>query len=701
MIEVPLDFGRRTMPTILQSEAAECGLACLAMVASHHGLRTDLTALRGRFSLSIKGVTMEQLVQYAERLQFVSRPVELDLDELPSLQTPCILHWRMKHYVVLAKADGAGVVIHDPAVGVRRLRYDEIDDAFTGMALELMPAPTFKRADERNRLSLARLIGDVGGLWRDLSMVFVMALALEVLAIGAPMLQQWITDDALTSGDRDMLNLLTVASLLMLVVHAAIAQARGWTVLCLSTTMSMQWSAAIFTHLLRLPMAWFEKRHLGDVVSRFGAAGAIQRKLTTGFITAILDGLMAVVTLVMMFAYSAMLTGVVLLSVTLYALLRAVAYQPLRAASMEGMMLGAQEQSCFLETIRAVQAIKLAGRELDRRTRWLNLLAESVNRNVRTQKLGLIFGNIHLAVAGVVGAVVFRIGAGLIMDGGFTIGMLVAFGAYSGQFGARMASLIDSAIEWKMLSLQCERLADIVLEKPEPDGADYPAVGALPARIELVDVSFRYSDGEPWVLRHVSLTIEPGESVALVGPSGGGKTTIVKLILGTLQPTEGEVRYGGVPIKRIGTRAYRKVLGAVMQDDQLLSGSMRENISFFDPEPDQVRIEQAARRASVHDDLMRMPMGYNTLAGDMGSSLSGGQKQRVLLARALYRAPKVLVLDEATSHLDVGTEQRVNAAVSTLPMTRVVVAHRPETIASAGRVVELVGGVVRAARRAA
>jgi ATP-binding cassette subfamily B protein RaxB len=611
MLDVQLAFGRHKMSTILQSEATECGLACLAMIASHHGFRTDLSTLRARFSVSLKGARLSQLAQYSEQLKLVARPVRLELDELVQLTVPCILHWRMNHFVVLERADAKGGVIHDPAVGVRRLHYDEIDDVFTGIALELTPGIDFKPADERRRMSLAALLGKVCGLWQSLAFVFVMALALELLALGAPVLQQWVTDEALVSGDRDMLNVLTCAALLLMVTQAAISQWRGWTLMYLSTTMSMQWSAAIFTHLLRLPMAWFEKRHLGDVVSRFGAAGAIQRKLTTGFISAVLDGLMALATLVMMFVYSTALASVVVASVVLYALLRVVAYRPLREASMEGMILGAQEQSFFLETIRAIQAIKLAGRELDRRSRWLNLLAESVNRGIRTQKLGLVFGNLHLAMAGVASALVFRLGAGMILDGsGFTIGMLIAFVSFSGQFGARMAALIDNAIEWKMLSLHCERLADIVLEQPEAEGADYPQLAALPARIELVDVSFRYGDADPWVLHHVNLTIEPGESLALVGPSGGGKTTLVKLILGTLQPTEGEVRYGGVPLARIGTRGYRRMLAAVMQDDQLLAGSLRDNITFFDQQADQERIEQCAKLAAIHQDILTMPMGY-------------------------------------------------------------------------------------------
>ena len=521
-----------------------------------------------------------------------------------------------------------------------------------------------------------------------------MALALEAFALLTPMFNQWVVDEALASKDRGLLNILVIGFALLLITQTAISLARGWTVMYLSTHLNLQWVANVFSHLLRLPVVWFEKRHLGDIVSRFGSVGAIQRTLTTGFIAAMLDGLMAIATLIMMFMYSATLSAVVLSAVFLYALLRALAYRPLREASQESLVLSAKEQSCFLETIRAVQAIKLFGRELERRTRWLNLMVDSINRGVRTQKFMLWFGIANTSVFGMENLLVFWLGAHMVMDGGFTVGMLFAFTSYGGQFSGRMSSLIDKYIEFRMLSLQAERLADIVLEPPEEAGTNEVMPDNLTPRIELIDVGFRYADGEPWVVRNLNMTIEPGEALALIGPSGCGKTTLVKLILGLRQPNEGEVRYGGVPIKQLGQRAYRAALAAVMQDDQLLAGSMADNICFFAPQADQARIEECARLAAVHDDIAAMPMGYHTLVGDMGTTLSGGQKQRVLLARALYKSPKVLVLDEATSHLDVERERQVNQAISALAITRICVAHRPETIAMARRVVRLNHGVI-------
>ncbi|MFC0132853.1 ABC transporter [Massilia eurypsychrophila] len=685
--------GTRRLPLILQNEVAECGLACLAMVASYHGHRTDLAALRGRFSLSLNGANFTTLMEFAARLKLSSQPVHIDdLDNLTELQMPCILHWGMHHFVVLYKADDKGAVIHDPALGVRHLTRDEISREFTGNVLELEPMPEFQSVDERRHVSLGALIGKVTGWRKNLAIIFGIAAALEALALAMPIVNQHMFDEVIVSGDRAMLNALVFGLLLLIGVQTLLSQARGWIITRLSAHLSLHWVGNVLNHMLHLPMSWFEKRQLGDVLSRFGSVGQIQNMLTTSAISGVLDGIMALATCAMMMTYNVVLGTIVIATVALYGLVRAVSYRPLREASQEALVLDAREQSCFLETIRAIGPIKLFGCELDRRARWMSMRTDSINRGMRTQLMGLWFGNINQLIGAVSGALVLWLGIGMVLDGAFTVGMLLAFTAYSGQFGARASSLIGLWIEYRMLSLHTERLADIVLAPAEPEAAAVRDIGALEARIELVDVGFRYSDAEPFVLRHVNLTIEPGESVAVTGPSGCGKTTLVKLILGTLIPTEGRIFYGGVPLDQLGLRTYRTMLAAVMQDDVLLSGSMAENITFFQHQPDPQWRDRCARLAMVHDAITAMPMGYETLVGDMGNSLSGGQKQRVLLARALYKRPKVLVMDEATSALDVALEQAVNANVAALGTTRIIVAHRPETIASAARVVTLRSG---------
>jgi len=689
-----LGLGGRRVPLILQTEAAECGLACLAMVAAQHGLRTDLPSLRKRFSLSLKGATMADLVRMAGQMQLNPRPLRAEMEHLPQLALPCVLHWDLNHFVVLAELHGDWATIHDPARGVRRLRLSEVGKYFTGVVLELSPAADFKPKVEKQAVSTRQLLGRVVGLKRSLGQIFALALALEVFMLLSPFFMQWVVDTVLVSADRDLLVTLGVGFGLLVLVQVATGAIRSWAVLYLSATLNLQWLSNVFAHLMRLPVSWFEKRHTGDILSRFGAIQQMQQTLTTSFIEAVLDGLLVVLTFAVMWFYSATLTAIAFASVAAYALLRWAFFRPQRDATEESIVHDAKRSTHFLESLRGVQSIKLFNRQEDRQAQFMNRVVDAMNANIATRKLDLMFGVMHKLVFGLERIAVIWVGALLVMDHRFSVGMLFAFFAYKETFALRVSGLIDKLVELKMLKLQGERLADIVLTAPEAE-PDVPARdGDLPARLELQGVSFRYSDNEPEVLKDINIVIEPGESVAISGPSGCGKTTLLKLMLGIHAPQSGEIRVGGVPLRQLGLRSWRDMIGTVMQDDQLFAGSITDNISFFDAHADAAWVAQCAQLAAVHDEIGAMPMGYHTLIGDMGASISGGQKQRILLARALYKKPKILFLDEATSALDVDRERLVNQAIRQLDLTRVIVAHRPETIASAGRVIVLKDGRV-------
>ena len=683
---------RGRVPVVLQAEAAECGLACLAMVAGAHGLDTDLPTLRQRFSLSLKGVTLADMVRMADALQFNSRALRAEPPELAQVQLPCVLHWDLNHFVVLVALNRDEAVIHDPARGQLILKLAELSRHFSGVLLELHPAPGFTPAQQRQRVTLRQLLGPVRGLKRSLAQIFVLALALEVFVLLSPFFMQWVVDGAVVSADRDLVLTLGLGFGLLVLIQTATAAARSWAVLALSASLNLQWLVNVFAHLLRLPVAWFEKRHSGDIWSRFGAVQQIQRTLTTSFIEAVLDGFLVLMTLVMMWLYSTVLTAVALTAVFGYAMLRWALYRPLRAASEEALVFEARQSSHFLESLRGVQAIKLFNAQGDRQSRFASLVVETMNAQLTVRKLELVLAVLHRLLFGLERVAVIWIGALLVIDQKLSLGMLFAFFAYKETFAGRVSALVDKAVDLKMLRLQGERLADIVLTAPEADTAAPPR--ELDGGLELRDLRFRYADGEPEVLRGVNLKIEPGESVAIVGPSGCGKTTLLKLMLGVHAPTSGEVLVGGVPLGKAGLRAWRDHVGVVMQDEPLFSGSIIDNISFFSAEPDLAWVQECARVAAVHDEVVAMPMGYHTLIGDMGAALSGGQKQRLLLARALYKRPKILFLDEATSSLDVERERTVNQAILQLELTRVIVAHRPETIHSAGRVVALHDGRV-------
>lgn len=682
------------MDVVLQSEAAECGLACLAMVAAAHGNPIGLRELRRRHSLSLKGASLAQIIGIAEKLHLMSRPLRLDLEHLGQLQLPCILHWDLNHFVVLVRAGKRNVTVLDPAFGKRTMSLEAFSRHFTGVALELTPGAAFAPAPAAPAVRLAQLTGRITGLWRAIALILVLSLALQVFVLLAPFFMQWIVDHVLIAADRDLLTVLGIGFLLVLLLQVGIGFLRGWAVIHLSSRLGLQWTANVFSHLLKLPLDFYEKRHLGDITSRMGSVQAIQRTLTTSFMEALIDGLMAVVTLGMMLLYSWKLALVTLLAVVLYTAGRLLAFRPLRSGTEQQLVASARQQSHLLESIRGAQSIKVAGRESLRRSGYFNLLNDTVNREVTLARFNVAFGGANQLIFGVERIAVIWIGAVLAMQSIFSVGMLIAYLAYKDQFAQRMAGLIDKWMEFRMLRLHCERLSDIVLTEPERLDAPTATVPPASMRLEVVGLGFRYAPDEPWVIRNLSMVVEPGESVAVVGASGCGKTTLVKLLLGLLVPTEGEVRLGGIPLTKVGLENYRTLTGAVMQDDQLFAGSISDNIAFNDDGADEARVQAAAGLAAVHDDIAAMPMGYNSLIGDMGTTLSGGQKQRVILARALYRQPALLFLDEATSHLDIACEKQVSEAVRRLELTRVIIAHRPETIASADRVLVMHAGAI-------
>jgi ATP-binding cassette subfamily B protein RaxB len=683
------------LPVVLQTEAAECGLACLAMVAGYHGYRTEIATLRSQFQISLKGTTLATLMQVAQQLGLATRPVKLDLGDLDQLRLPCILHWNFGHFVVLRSFDGQKARIHDPAFGVRTLSLEEMSAAFTGVALELWPDEGFQIQEERAPLKLRRLMGKVVGLYRSMTHILLLALSLELCALLAPLYLQVVLDEAVIASNLDLLATLAIGFALLLCLQQFISGARSWSILYMSTNLNVQWRANVFSHLVRLPVQYFERRHLGDVLSRFSSVDQIQKTLTTSFLEAVLDGLMTTVTLIMMFAFSSTLAWVAMGSMALYAIGRWARYNPFREANKALIVHAAKQQSHFLETLRGVKAVKLFQRQDVRRSTWLTLLVDQVNAQLQVDRMQLAFRLLNGMLFGLDHILIVWIGAKFIIGGQFSVGALIAFIAYKEQFAGRVASLIDKFFEVKMLQLQGERLADIVFTEPESLAQQRDTgIAISEGSIAVRDLVFRYGDYEPCVLDGVSFTVEAGESVAIVGPSGCGKTTLINVLLGILAPTHGEVLVGGVSVRQVGLGTLRGVVGTVLQDDVLFAGSISDNISFFDPHIDHEWVLECARLAAVADEVEKMPMSYNTLVGDMGTVLSGGQKQRILLARALYKRPRILILDEATSHLDTMKEFEVNQAIQSLKITRIMIAHRPETIAAADRVLALEAGKV-------
>lgn len=679
----------RQLRLIAQAEAAECGMACLAMIARYYGHDVDLASLRRRFSTSLKGMTLARMVQIAHALGFDARPIRVELSYLKSAKTPCILHWDLNHFVVLERASKKDLRIFDPARGAYKATLAQSSDHFTGIVLEIRPSSTFVKITERRSISLRALVGRITGLNKVIVQVIGLAISIELLGLMIPFQLQWVVDQVLVSMDVGLLAVISVGFLVVLAFQTSLTVARAWVISWFGATVDAQWATNLFGHLVRLPMSYFAKRHMGDIVSRFGSLRSIQTTITGSFVETLLDGLMGVLALGILLAYSVPLTAVVSLILLTYGSSRWIMFQKLRRLTEEKLIHGARQQTELMESVRGIQAIKLANKQGERRARLENAALETASRDMRIQRISMAFAAINKGLFGSQRVVLIALGAYAVIKGSFSAGMLIAFVAYADQFSQKCASLIDKVVDLRMLTLHAERIADIALEPPE-SAVEGNYTGPQPETvIKLHEVSFRYSDDEPLVLDEVNLSIADGECVGIYGPSGCGKTTLVKVVMGLLEPTSGRITLGGIDIRDFGINRYRELLAAVTQDDQLFAGTIAQNISFFDEDMCLDRVMMAAASAAIHDEIKSMPMGYDTLVGDMGSTLSGGQKQRVLLARALYRNPKILILDEATSNLDSDNAAKIDHEIRSLKITRIVISHNPETIARTDRALSL------------
>ena len=679
--------GAKTLPMIHQAEASEGGLACLAMIANYHGYRTDLNELRREHSVSMKGATVRSLLKVANVLGLAGRPVRIELSALPRLRRPAILHWNLNHFVVLQSIDKQGAVIHDPAFGIRRVEQAELSKRFSGMAVEFQPTADFSRKEAPERLRLSDFWRRTTGLRGSLFQTMVLSIALQFFVIASPFYLQLIVDEAIAKGDHDLLIVLAVAFAMLQAINISTAALRSFVLMYLGNQFSFQMAVSLFRHLVRLPLPYFEKRQMGDIMSRFESLTPVHELITKGIVASLIDGLMAILTLTMIFVVNSTLALVVLAAALLYLMLRLVMFRRFRRRNMAAIQARARENSNFIETLRAVQTVKLFGKEEERQTLWTNLHAETVSARAQVERLDIIFEGSKMALFGAENILVVYLAAVAVLENQMTIGMIYAFLSYKRQFEAKFGLLIEQAIKFRMLELHLERLGDIGLtDKEDLVTASANPVEPIEGRLTIQGVSYRYGVGDEWVLSNVSFEIRGGEHVALVGPSGGGKTTLAKLILNVFEAQRGKILLDGLPITALSKHRYRSLFGTVMQEDVLFSGSVAENIAFFDDKADRDKIVRCAHAAALHDDILKMPMQYDSLIGDMGNNLSGGQRQRLLLARALYRDPKILVMDEGTSALDVATERYVNDEIAKLSITRITIAHRPETIRYADRV---------------
>ncbi len=665
-------------------------LSCLATASGRLGRPLDLAGLRGRLPLSTRGVSVTGLMELVRLAGMEGRAVGCATADLPTLTTPALLRWGATAFVVLDRArPGGGLRIYDPTTGWRVAPADEVAARYGGTAIELGLHAAYEPPPQRRRLKAFGLLRWSPALTASVAQALIFSVMLQAYVLVSPLFMRVVIDDVATTGDAQLLTVVALGFALLAVFNGLATALRAIAAQNLQALLGWDMTRRVFNHVLALPVMWFQRRKLGDTLGRIQGLDQI-RNVMSGSVGVALDGVMSVLTLAMLAAFApgmALLAGA---GVGLYLGIRSLAVPIIMRLNARAVAAYADEQGKRIETLRAIQTIKLMGAEQAREADWSHRFADTLRTAQANILAAAHFGAMQTTVGALVTVLAVYLGARQVLDGGMTIGLLTAAIAYQTQFTQRASSLIEQFMQWRMMDVHLDRLDEVMLEPREPAPAEIS--GPVRGELELSGVTFAYGAVDAPVLRDLNLTVRAGENLVVVGASGAGKSTLLKVLCGLYAPSGGSVRLDGRVIGPGAEGELRRAVGAVMQDDELLSGTILDNVAFFAEVVDVGRAWECLAAAAIEAEIAALPAGIDTPVGDMGAALSGGQKQRVLLARALYRRPRILILDEATSHLDVPTEKRLIETLRGLNVTRILAAHRPETIASADRVVRLEDG---------
>ena len=682
---------RSKTPIILQSETSECGLACCAMIAGYYDNNITIFQMREKISVSLKGLDFEGLIYCADSLGFNTRAIRVDLDEIKKVKLPAIVHFDFNHFVVLTKTSKKYIYVNDPALGECRYSYSEFSDHFTGIALEFYPNKDFKKEKKKKDFSLISLLKNNVGIKRLFIQIFFLSLSLQIFTLILPYYTQIVIDNVLVSYDFDFLTLLGGLFIALGFFRGMNMWLRGTVIIYLSSNLSINLMSRMFRRLLSLKLTYFEKRHVGDIQSRFESLNELQETISVGLISAIVDGIMAISTIIVMYIYSPLLASISMTPIIIFFIYRCLSFNSLKKTLEQQLTSKAKSDSIFLESVRGITTIKNHGMEPKRTSTWINYFVRSLNSEVRYSKINLSNTVLFESLSYIEMVIIVWVSVYLILDNSFSNGMLLAFLTFRQGLSIQAHSLIQKSFEIRLLDVHLSRISDIVLSKQEEntEGIGINKGVAELGELELKNINFRYADSEPWILRNVNIHINSKECIAIVGRSGAGKSTLLKIMIGLLSPESGEVKLNGVNINIVGLNNYRRIISVVMQEDSLFSGSIRDNITMFDPNPNEELLMECAENAHIINDINNMQMGFYSLIGDMGSSLSGGQRQKILIARALYKKPDIIFFDESTCHLDAESEININRSIKRMGITRIIIAHRDETIKLADRVIDI------------
>ena len=664
---------------VFQADGNECALACWAMILAYHRQPVSLAELRARFMSKSGVMSIRELLEVAKTLSFAPRALRCEVQEIDHLELPAILHWGFDHYVVLKKVRRGSVIVHDPAIGIRQLSKSEFANHFTGVALELAPGETVADLTPTIAPRKFNYVGATEHVIPALVQVLILSCLLQMFTLITALYMQLIVDEVLIKHNVDLLTVLAAGFLGLAVITLVTRCLQEATGLFLSQKLSIQMASRLYCRLIHLKTSFFQSRHMGDIVSRFQSLAAIQDFVTNSVISMLLNVVLVVTTLGMMFFYSTWLGALVFFAASLLALGKLAFYWPLRHRMQEKIVSEATLESHFMESVRNISALQRFNAEATNENEYANKLVNLSNAAIRLGYTQLANNLYSSGLRSVLYIVVVYLLAREVLAEAFTIGMLYAFLAYFDRMINAAESLTSEVLKAMMLKLHLERLSDITQTDTNKTPVSLPRSLTTPKHVlKMTHGSFSYK-GLP-IFADCNVTLSPGEHLSIIGPSGSGKTTFLKVCQGLITLDDGEIQIND----RLVTDDTRKILSSniasVMQEDSIIAGSIIDNITFRDPFPDMENVVACAKLVLFHEDILRHPLAYDRKVYEMDQSLSAGQCQKILLARALYRKPDILFLDEGTAHLDERTAFTIMQRILATDVTCIYSTHLTELV---------------------
>lgn len=682
----------KRVPVILQMTAAECGAACLAMVLTFHGRETTISECRSLLQVGRDGLTARAIAQAARDMELRVRAFTMEPEGLAEVQGPAIIHWNFDHFLVLEAWSSKEVKVVDPAMGRRRLSTTEFSDGFTGVVLTFEPGVDFQRQRSPDKITWQAYLGDLlkaPGARGLLVQMLIASALLQILGLVFPLFTMVLVDTILPADDMSMLTILGIGMVILVLSQVILGYLRSAQALYLETRLDTEVMLGFFEHVLKLPFRFFQERTSGDLLMRLGSISIIREVLTGETVAAMLDGVMALFYLVVLFLWYPIFGFVALFFGIVQAVLLLVSNRRLYELTELDLAAQAESQGYLVEALSGVATLKATASEDRALDNWSNLFFKQLNISIRRSHLGNLIDTGQDLIGSLAPILLLWLGGVWVLNGNMSLGAMLAVITLAASFMGPLGSLVGTAQQIHLIGAHLDRIADVLKTEPEQDPLHVQAAPVLTGRIELHNVSFRYHPTAPWAIDDLSLTIEPGQKIAVVGRTGSGKSTLAMLLLGLHQLDEGEILYDGQPLSELNYRTVRSQIGVVLQDPALFSGTIRQNITLRDAKLTPEQVVAAAQLAAIDDEIADLPLAYETVIAEGAADLSGGQRQRLSLARALVRRPTILLLDEATSDLDAVTESIVDQNLSALNCTRIVIAHRLSTVRNADLILVL------------